>query len=422
MRTIQLMVTAFNMNNKLTGKRAMARAESLQMIPEEQSGSRKKHTAILTALMKVLTMDISRRRRLSMALCSNDAKSCYDRIVLWIAALCLLRVGVAPAARQEMMETLQTAWHHINTAFGDSSRRYGCQFPPLQGVGQGNGAGPAIWALISAVLLTIMRAQGFGLNIVTVFSTLSVVLAGYAFVDDTDILHAAAGVNVKGEDLVPQMQQVLNMWEGLLRATGGALRDDKSYWYLIDYTYRNGVWKYRSKSDLQGNIDVRVVDQKGAPLPNRETLDRLEPSKARKTLGVYISMDGNWRQQREVLTEKAREAAKLLRTGTISKTDAWYAFTASFSKSIGYPTVATCITEDEWEEVMEPLEGILLQKCGIASSFPRKVLYTSHTGPRRQALLLSPGTTALRSSVHGNPEIQLPGRAPSHHERRRYPS
>jgi hypothetical protein len=378
MRTIQLMVAAFNMNNKLTGLRSMARAEILQMIPEEQSGSRKKHQAILAALMKVLTMDLSRRRRLPMALCSNDAKSCYDRIVLWIAALCLLRVGVARSATDEMMLTLQKALHFINTAFGDSDLHYGLTSPPLQGAGQGNGAGPAIWALISAVLLSIMRQQGFGLNIVTVFSALSVVLAGYAFVDDTDIIHAAPGVYTKGEELVPQMQCVLDTWEGLLRATGGALRDDKSYWYLLDYIFRGGVWKYRSIEDMPGDIDVNVVDRRGAPLPAREVLGRLEPSEARQTLGVYIAMDGNWRKQIEELKEKAVEFAEQLRTGRIAPADAWYAFTVSYSKSLGYPTPVTCISNDEWDEILQPLTGILLQKCGIASSFPRKILFTSH--------------------------------------------
>jgi hypothetical protein len=86
-----------------------------------------------------------------------------------------------------------------------------------------------------------MRLQGFGLNIVTVCSSLSVVLAGYWFVDDTDIIHAAAGVHTKGKEIAPQMQKVLDTWEGLLRATGGALRDDKSYWYLLDYQFRGGV-------------------------------------------------------------------------------------------------------------------------------------------------------------------------------------
>jgi hypothetical protein len=292
------------------------------MIPEEQSGSRKKHQAILAALMKVLTMDLSRRRRLPMALCSNDAKSCYDRIVLWITALCLLRVGVARSTTDEMMLILQKARHFINTTFGNSDTSYGCTSPPLQGVGQGNGAGPAIWALISAVLLSIMRTQGFGLNIVTVCSSLSVVLAGYAFVDDTDIIHAAPGVHIKGKEIVPQMQKVLDTWEGLLRATGGALRDDKSYWYLLDYNFRGGVWKYRSIEEMPGDIEVNVVNCQGAPLPDREVLDRLEPSEARETLGVYIAMNGNWVQQIEILMEKVVVFAEQPRTGRIAPEDA----------------------------------------------------------------------------------------------------
>jgi hypothetical protein len=87
MRTIQLMVAGFNMNNKLTGKEAMKRAEEFQIIPPDQAGFREKMRAVLHALNKVLTVDLSCLRRLPMALCSNDTKSsCYDRI----AALCLL--------------------------------------------------------------------------------------------------------------------------------------------------------------------------------------------------------------------------------------------------------------------------------------------------------------------------------------------
>jgi hypothetical protein len=80
-------------------------------------------------------------------------------------------------------------------------------------------------------------------------------------VNDTDILHAAASVHSKGESLVPQMQCILNVWEGLLRATGGALRDNKSYWYLLDYQFCQGVWKYRSIADMPGDISVKVVDK-----------------------------------------------------------------------------------------------------------------------------------------------------------------
>jgi hypothetical protein len=229
MRTIQLMVASFNMNNKHTGRTVMTRAEQLRLIPPKQSGSRKKKRSILTLLNTILTMDMSRLRQLPMAICSNDAKSCYDRIVLWIAALYLRRMGAAPPAVAEMMSTLLQAWHHVITAYGESSRRYQGTLHLLQGVEQGNGAGPAIWAVISAVLFGVMRDQDFGLNLVTSLTMTAIVIAGFAFVDDANLLHAGAHPNVTGVSLIPQMQRVLDMWEGLLQATGGALRDDKSY-------------------------------------------------------------------------------------------------------------------------------------------------------------------------------------------------
>jgi hypothetical protein len=109
MRTIQLMVAGFNMHNKLTGKDAMKRTEEFNIIPPDQAGSGKKMRAILHALYKAVTVDLPRQRRLPMGLCSNDAKLCYDRIVLWVAVLCLRRLGVAGSAVAEMMLTLLTA-------------------------------------------------------------------------------------------------------------------------------------------------------------------------------------------------------------------------------------------------------------------------------------------------------------------------
>jgi len=40
------------------------------------------------------------------------------------------------------------------------------------------------------------------------------------------------------------MQQVVTNWEGLLRATGGALVPDKCFWYLIAFEYKNNKWHY----------------------------------------------------------------------------------------------------------------------------------------------------------------------------------
>ena len=89
MRIIQLMAAAFNMNNKKTGRDGLRNAELFKLLPDEQAGSRKRRRAILSALEKVLMNDILRFCRVAAIIISNDARSCYDRIVLWIATLAL---------------------------------------------------------------------------------------------------------------------------------------------------------------------------------------------------------------------------------------------------------------------------------------------------------------------------------------------
>ena len=59
MCAIQQMVTAFNMNNEHTSHQATECTEAVQIIPQEQAGSRKNHCAAHLATDEVLTMDLS---------------------------------------------------------------------------------------------------------------------------------------------------------------------------------------------------------------------------------------------------------------------------------------------------------------------------------------------------------------------------
>ena len=143
-----------------------------------------------------------------------------------------------------------------------------------------------------------MRDNGYGLDALSCLTQLSLVIAGFAFVDDTDIINAGKSVDTTGEDLLIQQQQVVDTWEGSLNATGGALRPDKSYWYMLDYKHSGNQWKYKSIKQLPGEITVKVSDG------TRQTLLRLEPNEAKETLGICISMDGNSNDQMEHLLKK----------------------------------------------------------------------------------------------------------------------
>ena len=143
-----------------------------------------------------------------------------------------------------MFETLQLARHHVSTAFGISKHSYGTRRdPPLQSVGQGNGAGPAIWAFISTVIIAAMATQGQGFNLISSLAGALVFSVCYAFVDDTDVMiHAANSTATPGEEVIKEMQVVLNRWEGVLRATGAALVPSRSYWYAIDFAWDGVKW------------------------------------------------------------------------------------------------------------------------------------------------------------------------------------
>ena len=58
MRTITLMNSEFNINNKKLGREMMQHAEDNNALPPEQYGGRKQHRAVIAALNKRLTMDL----------------------------------------------------------------------------------------------------------------------------------------------------------------------------------------------------------------------------------------------------------------------------------------------------------------------------------------------------------------------------
>jgi hypothetical protein len=88
-------------------------------------------------------------------------------------------------------------------------------------------------------------------------------------------------------------------------------------------------------------------------------------------------MDGNNRDEKEYLLDKAMEYADQLRSGVIDKKNAWYSFTNSFMKTIEYPMEAVSFSEEDWDEILQPVMGILLQRSGITSTFPRKLVWTA---------------------------------------------
>jgi hypothetical protein len=267
-----------------------------------------------------------------------------------------------------MFLTIQKLEHYIRTIFGDSETYFGgdkdvdLYAVPMSTTGQGNGAGPQIWALVSTPILNMLRAEDLGMAFRCTLSGEKVGFVGYSFVDDTDL--GICGDHANYLEVVEDMQRSMNYWEGGLRATGGAIAPEKTFWYLIDYKWTNGVPSY--KSALECPAEISVKDMYGAV----QTIRRCPVDHAERTLGIYLAPDGNERVQELVLRKKSVEWAKALRSSTLPRSLAIQAYSTTIARTFAYPTVATCLTRKQTASVQGPAMIAALRAAGVGSDAP----------------------------------------------------
>jgi hypothetical protein len=106
-----------------------------------------------------------------------------------------------------------------------------------------------------------MKEEGFGTFFQTSLSGQDIRIVGHAFVDDTDLIQTGKTSTTTGEEVCQEMQKALNMWEGLICATGGALVVGKSSWWLINFPWNeDGSFRNVTKADNPGKLRIRDAD------------------------------------------------------------------------------------------------------------------------------------------------------------------
>jgi hypothetical protein len=215
----------------------------------------------------------------------------------------------------------------------------------------------------------MLYTAGYGMTVLSAVSGTLVVIACFAFVDDTDIIHSRA--NTTGEQIGREMQDVMDTWEGGIRATGGALEPSKSHWYLLDFKWipQRLRWDYRLQHKLPGTLFVRN------PNGQREQLEQVEINEGRVTLGINITSDGSQDGEASYLMTKVQQWVSRFRANHLSHVDTWYAFNNTIMKTLEYPMIAILLSRKQWDKLISPLFAAILPKAKISRHCPWKVLF-----------------------------------------------
>ncbi len=369
LRIILLFEADFNANNKWIRCAVMFNAKTMDLLADKQYGSRRHKAAVLQCLNKGLFYDLLWQLKKPAVLCSNDAKSCYDWITLLAAALCLCRLGAPINMVKSMTTTIHGMNHHIRTIYSNSqqSANRNLWAAPIAGIGQGNGAGPSIWAAVSSPMFEIMRQEGFYALLQGAISLQSCTIAGFAFVDDTDL--CVTHPTDKANQVAAHMQKAVTLWEGLLRATGGALVPEKCFWYLVAFEHSNNKWKYLQCNQAPGSLTILDTDRR----PN--LVQRLEPHEARRTLGVRLAPDGNMETELDYLLDVAKDWQCKMKNSKLGRWESMFSLRNVLLRKLVYPLPATTFNKEQCQLIMSPILAQGLPLAGFIRTFPHALAH-----------------------------------------------
>ncbi len=265
-----------------------------------------------------------------------------------------------------MFDTIQKMKHFIRTVFGDSAQSYSSTTDmKFHGILQGNGAGPTIWALVSTPLLDRLRVKQCGVAIVLMDGS-KLQIPAFAFVDDVDLIQ-----ELQDPGNVSEAQHAINEWADALRATGGALVPEKCKWMGVKPVWSNNKWTIDKKSLMSSKLFLE--NDEG----DKEEILQCEATSGQLALGISFSPIGETKDEIKRLKDKINNWTEYVRTGHLTRNEAWHCLQTTVMKTIEYSLPASVLAQAEYDSLMSLLLKTGLSKAGICRNISRAVAFAS---------------------------------------------
>ncbi len=377
LRVIHLYEADYNLGLRIYwSRKAVWNAHLLERLDPSQAGSRPGKRCIDVVLQKELKFLYSRLTCSSIATADNDAKSCYDRMICNLATIASRYNGLSHNICKTHASTLEKMKYIIRTAIGDSALSYSNTHDnKVHGTGQGSSASPAIWLMISVLLIEVLKQNHKGMCMISVDKRNTIYQIIEGFVDDTSIYVNSESNNI--DRLLEKLQEVLQEWNDLLYASGGKLELPKCFFYILQWEFDDQGTPHPKQMDhIPHQQQLSIYDTENN---QTVTIQQKICTEAHKTLGVFKTIISDDKNQLQYLQNKSDTFANLVVSGHLSRRQALTAYSSIYIPSMLYSTSVCNHTAQDLQAVQTTAIQRFLPAMGYERTFPRAVVFAPLT-------------------------------------------
>ena len=268
-----------------------------------------------------------------------------------------------------------------------------------------------IWGCFVSRLVDIHKKKGFGapyappsgidegLIRATIVSILS-------FVDDCNLSNTGEKFETV-RDILARTKSDAQLWNDLIRLTGGALELTKCFMQVIQFAFEKD-----GKPTIVREIpdtNVELIDRHNNKIV---TIKPISAYTTYKSLGTIQGINEKNLRQFSVLAKKAQANTRALMAARITPYQAWLHHTLCFVPLVAYPLPACHLSEAQLHKLQSPYTAVLCNKLHLNRHHSRELLFgpVDFGGLRAIDLRIEAGISGIETIIRN---LRTPGTAQS---------
>jgi len=342
----------------------LPKSEAAHTLTPVQGGGRKGRSAIDQATQQVVETEIihlNQRPAIDLFL---DLRHCFDYMVEACHNMACRRHGAADDYLRLHAQTHRLMRYYVRHKYGVSHDYNTSDQSPWHGAGQGAADAALRYIVLSDTLIDAYHSRFQPWTMQDPTLTMTIFKSIKAFIDDVEM---SAG-HLPLHALVQRVQDQLQWWHQLVRASGGALNPTKCvgalYYWQPD---KDGILR---TSDTPEPTTISVSPDAASPI-----IPMLRLNEGTRYLGIYLTRTGNTKPMEDHIWHKAVLYTRAFQRTHMNRREANVLYRSCFLPAITYSFPATWLPSKFLERIHTLSTSTILNKMGFHRNLPRSLVF-----------------------------------------------